>query len=471
MKKNLLTAILFFTSLGALAQQPVIAGDVMLCPESTGTAYVTNDVDFDTYQWHVDFYPYGTFDPVPGATGDSFTYDTYNYTMAKIKVVTTLNGDTSESNVLTIDSMVFLPISYSTVYEGDAYYDANQGAYVLCEGDAIIQTVNNPYNNVQWFNNNQPINGATNQQFTITSPGVYYAVASPQSCPDYEQTTLTINVVACTQDEPVPVIEGDVMLCPHTNGAATVITDLDYDSYQWYADYYPYGEFELIDGATQADFTYDWDTYDQAKLKVVVTLNGETYESNIIQIDSHQWTSMTVSSQVTQQVLWNSETETWLLCEGSGFVQTVNSPYTENIQWYKDGVLIDGATQSTYTITTEGVYTVVASPAVCPQEENSAESTPIVVTMQDCNMGTEPSLANVNFMVYPNPVLNKLNILMPNGTSLSEFTIFDLTGKALLQGKPDTHTPEIDVITLENGIYILQLKGDTIIASLLFSKL
>lgn len=471
MKKILLTTLLSFTALAGLAQQPVIEGDVMLCPESNGTAYVANDVAYDGYQWYVDVYPYDNFVAIEGATESSFTYDAYNYSVSYLKVVATLNGESYDSNVLSIDGWAFGSITYMTETEGDAYFDPNTQNYVICESGGVINTVNPPYSIVQWYKDGAAIEGATSPTFTATEPGTYYAVASPQECPDFQQTTLPQTIVPCSTSDPSPAIAGDVMLCPNTNGIAGITNNMEYDSYQWYADFYPYDEFELIEGATQASFTYDWFTYDQAKLKVVVTVNGETYESNIIQIDSYNWAGMSVSSEDTEQATWNPDTETWMLCEGAGFAQTVNSPYTANIQWYKDGVAIEGATEVTYNITSAGSYTVVASPAMCPQEENSAQSLPIVVVMQDCNMGTDNPQNGINFTLYPNPAKNKLNILLPDDSTLSEFTIFDTTGKRLLNGKLDTHTPEIDVISLEGGTYLLQLKGDKAIASMLFFKL
>lgn len=469
MKKTLFSALLVLVTAFAMAQQPTIEGDLMLCPESDGIAYVANDVAYDSYQWYVDFYPYGTFDPVPGATEESFTYDAYNYSLAKIKVVTTVGSNTYESNVLTIDSMVFLPISYMTELQGNAVFDPDQQAYVLC-GDAasIITTVNNPYTLVQWFKNGVAIPGATNQQYVIMGPGIYYAVASPADCPNMQQTTLQAVVIACVETDPSPLIQGDIMLCPNSEGMAGTVANIAYDTYQWYADFWPYDDFEIIDGATQATFTYDWNTYDLSKIKLVVTLDGETYESNVLQIDSYNWAPMTIAGNVTSDVTFDEQTEIWLLCEGgNGFTNTVNTPYTTNIQWYKDGVAIEGATESSYTITTAGSYTVTASPGVCP--DNSTTSTPIIVEMKNCSLGTDNPATSANFSVYPNPTKDFLNVIIPEG-DFTTYTIFDVSGKALLKGSLSNQS-EVNVSALQGGTYILHLSGTQSQASRLFIKL
>src|SRR5690606_27447691 len=85
-----------------------------------------------------------------------------------------------------------------------------------------------------------------------------------------------------------PVIAGDVVLCPNTARTATVTTGITYDSYQRYYKYwFLEDDFEAIEGATSDSFTYDWFTYEQAIVKVVVTLDGVTYESNSTQRDSY----------------------------------------------------------------------------------------------------------------------------------------------------------------------------------------
>lgn len=466
MKKILLSALALMMVSLSFAQQPQIQGDTMLCPEGNGTAYVANDMAYDSYQWYVDFYPHDTFVAVTGATESSFTYDAYNYSVAKIKVVTTVGANTYHSNELLIDSMVFLPIFYSTETEGNAYFDGNTGQYVICGGsDAVVNMIGGPYGNVQWFKDGAPIPGATQQQYAITTPGTYYAVASPQGCPELQETTLECVVVWCASNQG-PVIAGDVMLCPDTNGTAGTITNNAYDTYQWYADFYPYGEFEAINGATDESFTYDWETYDQAKLKLVVTLGGETLESNIIQIDSYQWASMTIAATVTEEVSFNDIDQVWELCEGGGFTNTVNSPYTENIQWYKDGIAIDGATQSSYTITAAGSYTVTAGPEVCP--DNTATSLPIIVEMKECNLGSENPQTS-QFAIYPNPATSIITIA--NAEAHSSYAIYDVTGKKIISGTINNNNPVIAVDALEAGTYLLQLTGEQTRASQLFIKL
>ncbi len=268
-----------------------------------------------------------------------------------------------------------------------------------------------------------------------------------------------------------PVIEGDLMLCPYTDGTATIVGGQTYDSYQWYYKYWFLSDdFVAIDGATEASFTYDWMTYDQALLKVEVTIGGETYESNELQIDSHNWASMTVIGEMGDpaNVFFDPDLQVFLLCDGTTFPNTVNSPYTANIQWYKDDEPIPGATSATYEIHEAGTYYVRASPFVCPdQPENVGTSLPIVVEKKtDCTASVKNPEAH-KVALYPNPAQNELNLGLSENHDFSSFAIYDITGKILISGEV---TASINIAALASGTYILKLTGEQVLTTKQFIK-
>ena len=155
-----------------------------------------------------------------------------------------------------------------------------------------------------------------------------------------------------------PEITGDVMLCPYTDGTATVTNPI-YDSYQWYSKYWFTSDpYVAIAGATGPSFTYDWFTYDQSLFKVVTTLNGTTYESNEIQIDSYAWASFSVGTELNEFVSTDPNNGNLLLCSGASFTASIFMPYDFGIQWYKNGVPISGANEMDYVITGPGLYHV-----------------------------------------------------------------------------------------------------------------
>src|SRR5690606_703582 len=177
-----------------------------------------------------------------------------------------------------------------------------------------------------------------------------------------------------------PVITGDLLLCPNGSGTATVTGSTVYDSYEWqYKYWFTSDPFVAIPGANGPSFTYDWDLYDQALLKVVVTLDGDTFESNTLQIDSHAWVGLPVGHEVGDNVTFDPNSEGFLLCDGTTFISELFNPYTANIQWYKDGMPISGANSMQYEIASAGTYYVTAAPAFCP--DNTSTSLPITVAI------------------------------------------------------------------------------------------
>ena len=473
MRNFLLTYLLFAASF-AFAQAPAITGDVMLCPDTNGTATITGSATYDTYQWQVKFYGEDEYADVDGATSETFTYDAYNYTLANIRVVVTIGAETYTSNAIFVDQYAWSSLTVMHSSNENVSGDGN-GGFLLCPGGQITNTVGSPYSSVQWFKDGVAIPGATSTTYVITQPGEYYVSAAPGFCPESTSNSLPITVginTNCSPQTGAPVIAGDIMLCPYTNGTAEITNGQTYDTYQWYYKYwFTDDEFVAIEGATSATFTYDWLTYDQALLKVVVTQDGETYESNTIQIDSHNWASLTFGSEFSEGVVPDDATYTYLICEGDFITNTLNSPYDSSIQWYRDGEAIEGATEGTYIITEPGSYHVVAAPEVCPNATSSTILNPLVVSWNpDCTAGVDDISAKDAFIIYPNPASSSLNLQLPQSSLLNEYTIFDVTGKKLMSGSVNTSASAINISGLAAGTYIIKLNSGQTQATKMFVK-
>ncbi len=476
--KNFLLACLFLIAPFAFAQAPVITGDLLLCPNTNGTATITGSTTYTTYQWYYKYWFLNDeYAAIEGATSSSFTYDWMTYDQALLKVVVTLNGQTYESNAIQIDSYAWvgLTVMHST---NDAVSEDGNGGFLLCEGGAITNSIGSPYTNVQWFKDGTAIAGATAQTYVITAPGVYHASAAPGFCPASVSFTLPITVAnnpnCGTPPEVVaPVIAGEnLMMCPFTNSVASITNNQTYETYQWYFKYWFLDDdFAPIEGATSPSFTYDWYTYDQAILKLVVTQDGETYESNTIQIDSYNWASLTFLMEFSEGVVADDATFSYLICEGDTITNTLNSPYDSNIQWYKDGEPIAGANEVVYVITEPGAYHVVAAPAVCSDATSSTAGNEVIVSWKaDCTAGVNNPDSNKDFVLYPNPATNVVNIQLPANAAFEAYSVYDVTGKQLINGSVNATQTTIDVSSLAAGSYIIKLNGGQAQATQMFVK-
>lgn len=255
-----------------------------------------------------------------------------------------------------------------------------------------------------------------------------------------------------------PVIEGELMLCPWTDGTASV-TNQTYDSYQWYSKFwFTEDEFVAIDGATSPTFTYDWYTYDQSLFKVVAVIDGTSYESNTIQIDSWNWTSLFTQFELNDYASFDPNSSSILLCQGGSFDISINNPpFSANIQWYKDGVAITDATNPIYTITEPGLYEVIAAPSFCPNNSSNTFGVD-VITNYDCNLGIDnPNQQSA--VVYPNPATTMININSNLGV-FDNYNIVDVMGKSILKGRITDVQTIISIESLANGVYVLELVGE-----------
>jgi hypothetical protein len=467
MRINLLFCLLITSFASCFAQQAVITGDTMLCPNGSGTAMVLGIVPYDSYQWQVKAYLQTEFADIEGATQSSFTYDAFNYSVSYIRCEVSQNGDTFFSNELFIDSMIGLPIFYSTETDGPVTINNENGGYLICPGGTITNTISGGAT-FQWYNNDEPIPGATNATFVVTEPGVYYASVT-SNCDGFS-LTLPQEVVAnpnCAPTEEAPVIEGDVLLCPGADGTAEVTNEVEYDTYQWQVKFNDEEEFADVEGATGATFTYGQFEYSVSDIRVEVTLDGETYYSNELFIDGHAWAGLFVMHSINDEEPETDSEGNMLICPGDEIINSVNSPYTI-VQWYQDGEAIEGATETTYLITEPGEYYVVAAPDYCP--ESTSTSIPFtVVNDPDCLAGIADQNAAA-FTLYPNPANSTLNLSTANGTEPESYTIADITGKTLLNGTLTGTDPAINIQALAAGSYIISVSSPAGQASKIFIK-
>ena len=476
MKLFLLMSLFFTTTFAAFAQAPVITGDVMLCPDTNGTATVTNDVTYTTYQWYSKYWftddPYVAID---GATSASFTYDWFTYDQSLLKVVVTLDGVELESNSIQIDSYAWASLLVSTTTDGNVIR-GDYPIYLICEGGSVTSTVLSPYTIAQWYKNGVIIEGATDVSYTITEPGEYYVVAGVDVCPNSTSTSLPIIVQAnpdCATQSLTPVIAGDTLLCPDTDSTVFVGEGLmTYDSYQWYVSFDD-GAFTAIEDANSDNFMFTANTYDQGTLKLVVTEAGVTYESNTLFVNLRNWTPLFFSTNLNEGATQGTDSEgnlVYLLCPGGEITNTLPELFSENIQWFKDNEPIEGAYEAVYVITEPGSYHAVASPSICPYSSNSTAGTPLVVSLNtDCTAGVNTPDANA-FKVYPNPANSILTIDAAQTTGFSTYAVYDVTGKKLLDGAVNTSLTAINVASLSTGSYIVKLTGNKGQASKMFIK-
>lgn len=259
MKKNLhlvIAAAAFFLSQKSNAQcsftPTIVPNQIIFCPYETDT--LSTQV-YDSYQW------LKNNRPIPGATQRQLVIQQEKDLGYSFKVVVTKNGCKDTSARVITDGYVFSPPIL--IETGDiGVYNPYIGALIQCPDDTLVLTFGQTYTeNIQWYNLQQPINGATGQSYNVTKSGSYTVCGAPALCPNFIQCeNLPLNAIF---ENPVATItqQGDSLVAspakkyqwflynkkiegansryylPAKNGAYTVIT---IDKYTCNAQSNPY---------------------------------------------------------------------------------------------------------------------------------------------------------------------------------------------------------------------------------------
>ncbi len=183
MKNRLLTlfCLLFLSLLSAKAQcnlHPKIMPDnLVLCPNTNDTIYVTKE--FDTYQW------FKNGKVLKGATERFYAVNAYEDGGSLFSVSVTKGKCAGTSKKVLVDGYAFLPPTIIT-YGSPAYFDVPTETSVFCKYDSVTLEMGQPYTvNVQWYNNGEPIKGATNITYKVKGDGSYTACGNVEVCPNY----------------------------------------------------------------------------------------------------------------------------------------------------------------------------------------------------------------------------------------------------------------------------------------------
>ncbi len=215
------------------------------------------------------------------------------------------------------------------------------GSTTFCNGNSL--TLNAPYNeNVtyQWRKDGVNINGATSNTFTSTASGNYSLYIQTVGC----QTTS--NVTAITVNSlPTSLItaSGPTTFCSGGSVVLNANTGTGF-TYQWKKD------GANISGSTASSYTATV----AGSYTVVVTNSSNcssTSNATIVTVNNLPSTPSVLASGATN------------FCQGGSL--TLTSSSSNGNQWYNNGILISGATGSTYTATASGLYTVITTTGSC----------------------------------------------------------------------------------------------------------
>jgi GEVED domain len=227
------------------------------------------------------------------------------------------------------------------------------GNLLLCGPSAqvVLQSTVAPSGTtgVQWYVDGSAIAGATAQTYTTSTPGSYVVrrVQLASGCTSTASTALAV-VAGTVPSTPVASVQsGALALCSGaTSTLASDVLPSASVSLQWYKD-----------GVAQSAAT-------------AATLVADAAGSYTVKATDLSGCASALSNAVALTAVPTAVISSPSLAVCNGTAITLTSNVTSDIQWYKTGVLISGATSATYSATTAGTYTVKST--LCPLQVSNS---------------------------------------------------------------------------------------------------
>lgn len=120
-------------------------------------------------------------------------------------------------------------------------------------------------------------------------------------------------------------------------------------------------------------------------------------------------------------------------------------------QWYFNGTKIVGATNSTYLTDQNGKFTVVVANPDATCSSSTSKVFDLLVLANEQENEWEKSIN-----LFPNPISNTLKISLPSNIILKKVTIFDLSGKKVLESS--NAQEQYDTSQIPNGMFLVQVQ-------------
>jgi len=214
---------------------------------------------------------------------------------------------------------------------------APNGTTFCSGGSAILNATTGTGFQYVWYRNGNAISGATNSNYTATQAGAYTVRVISGTC--YTNSS-AISIEVSTSITAVITPNGPTTFC---TGGSVVLNATSDGTHVWQFN------GQAIPGATSSSYT----ATQQGSYKVIVT-NGSCSATS---------DAVTVSISTSAPAATLSASGPVNLCVGSSVV--LSAPPGSSYVWEHNNEAINGATNSNYTVTQGGSYSVTVGTGAC----------------------------------------------------------------------------------------------------------
>jgi hypothetical protein len=365
--------------------QPVV-NDQSRCGVGTISFTATGATGAQEYRWYEDVFATATV-----ATGSPFQTPSLNTT--KNYYVSIYDPAT------TCESARRLAIATVTIIAKPTL-NLN-GDISFCEGNSIFLRAPSGFSNYLWSN------GSTSQQILATTAGDYFVkTGNVSGCLSENSDTVSVDVIPAPAKPTIAVTGGD--LC----SVGSVV----------------------LSGPT--GFEYIWST--GVTTQDVTISQAGTFTLSIRNANGCQ------SAPSDPIVLSAGQAQAFITLVGNTLVTVPGDAY----QWFRNGVVVTGATQQTFEINALdfAIYSVQVTTNGC-----SSTSDDFIYLITDVEQNKSA------FRVYPNPASETLFVELSE--SINEIRIIDSTGKSWHESEAPKGLHTVNVSELPQGTYYLRIKS------------
>jgi len=348
-----------------------------ICPNSTASiTYQGTAGTSANFAWDFD---YGVISSGSGSGPYQISWDTSG--IKQLSLIVTDSGCTSTTSY-----------NYTNILSKTASITAI-GNTSVCYGDSVIIFANSGIGySYQWLLNSTILPNDTNSFYAATTAGNYSAlVTNNYNCTDTSNTVsvtisplpiATFNVIsnACASDTIT------VSYIGNATGAATYIWNFD--------------SANVISGSGQGPYQIMWNSSGTKVISLTVSENNCTSSSY----------SQNVIINTTEAIITVIGNTTF--CDGDSVALYANTGANLTHQWFKNNIMISGATNPYYIANSSGSYHVLITNIITGCSETSSQ---VVITVNTTNF-------NLAFTATPNsftapPFIVSFNNQTPNSSN------------------------------------------------------